>query len=365
MGRTYWLDLFTGKTWGEFLEAGGRVSGFRESRWKTVRQIKTGDYLMCYLTGISRWVGVLEVAGSPYRDTSPIWKDEVFPCRVPVRVVSALTPETGVPVLDLRGQLSIFNDDRPNAWIGWVRASPAKWSQANGEIIINAIFNAEKNPVIRSVDKTKLGRRPTGLEHKGRTVTVPEEPAIGNGETKTEVKAHTEVQWLLLKLGQDMGYDVWVASNDRGRGTSDHKFSELARLKSELPSQFDEATNRTIEHIDVLWFKGNTYVAAFEIESTTSSYSGLLRMSDLIAMQPNLKIPLYIVAPDERRDKVIEEVNRPTFSRLSPPMSEMCRFVSFGSLRDRLSAIGSVVGLRYLKPQFLEELSESCEIEEV
>jgi hypothetical protein len=61
--------------------------------------------------------------------------------------------------------------------------------------------------------------------------------------------------------------------------------------------QFDEATNRTIELIDVLWLKGNAVVAAFEIESTTSIYSGLLRMSDLIAMQPNLNIPLYLVAP--------------------------------------------------------------------
>ena len=37
-GRSYWLDLFTGATWQEFLAAGGDVSGFRESRWKTRRQ---------------------------------------------------------------------------------------------------------------------------------------------------------------------------------------------------------------------------------------------------------------------------------------------------------------------------------------
>jgi hypothetical protein len=91
-------------------------------------------------------------------------------------------------------------------------------------------------------------------------------------------------------------------------------------LKSDLPLQFDEATNRTVELIDVLWLKGNAIVAAFEIESTTSIYSGLLPMSDLIAMQPNLNIPLYFVAPDERRQKVIDEVNRPTFSRLAPPL---------------------------------------------
>ena len=33
--RNYWLDLFTGTTWREFLDAGGEVSSFRKSRWKT------------------------------------------------------------------------------------------------------------------------------------------------------------------------------------------------------------------------------------------------------------------------------------------------------------------------------------------
>lgn len=85
-------------------------------------------------------------------------------------------------------------------------------------------------------------------------------------------------------------------------------------------------------------------------------------MADLISMQPNLNIPLYLVAPDDRRQKVIDEVNRPTFRRLSPPLFEACRFISFSDLRIRLEKAGPLI--RYLKPEFLEELSESCEIEE-
>ena len=56
--RTYWLDLFTGTTWQEFLGEGGSVSGFRESRWTTVQRINPGDYLICYLTGVSRLIGM-------------------------------------------------------------------------------------------------------------------------------------------------------------------------------------------------------------------------------------------------------------------------------------------------------------------
>ena len=85
-------------------------------------------------------------------------------------------------------------------------------------------------------------------------------------------------------------------------------------------------------------------------------------MSDLIAMQPNLNIPLYLVAPDERRDKVLSEVNRATFSRLSPPLSEICRFISLTGLKVQLKQAAPYI--RFLKPAFLDELSESGELEE-
>ncbi len=361
--RNYWFDLYSGTTWEEFLTAGAEVTGFRERRRKTVQQIKPGDYLLCYLTGVSRWIGMLEVVEAPYKDQTPIWKDEDFPCRVKVKVVAALTPETAVPVLQLKDQMSIFKSlKNPNAWTGHFRGSPAKWKPLDGKMVVDAILEAQKNPVVREVNPAKLARRPKALRAKIGSVTVPD-PSIEQPETTKEPTPHTEIQWMLLKLGNDMGLDLWVARNDRGREVNGHKFTDLPRLKEDLPLQFDEATNRTIELIDVLWLKGNAIVAAFEIESTTSIYSGLLRMSDLISMQPNLNMPLYLVAPDERREKVFTEVNRPTFSQLSPPMNQICRFISFSALREKISQVASVI--RYLKPDFLEELSESCEVEEV
>jgi predicted RNA-binding protein len=298
--RTYWLDLFTGVTWEEFLAAGGKVSGFRESRWSTIQKIKPGDYLLCYLTGISRFVGALEVVSPPYKSSDRIWRDEDFPSRVKVQGVVVLTPETAIPVFELRDRLSFFQDMKsPNAWTGNFRGSPAKWKSSDGEVVLAALLEAKTNPIKRPVDKAKLARRPKALKARIGAVTVPE--SEGSPEVPTnaaEPSDHEAIQSLLLKLGNDMGFDVWVARNDRGRQL---KLTELSRLRDELPLQFDEATNRTIELIDVLWLKGNAIVAAFEIESTTSIYSGLLRMADLIAMQPNLNIPLYLVAPDDRR----------------------------------------------------------------
>lgn len=369
--ETYWLDLFTGTTWQEFIDAGSEVSGFRESRWKTVQRIRPGDYLLCYLTGVSRFIGVLEVTSKPYKDTTLIWGDYDFPCRMKVETVVMLTPETAVPIHDLRDELSIFqNLKSPHAWTGRLRGSPSKWKVADGKAILQALREAEANPVVRPVDPRKLARRPRALQAKIGAVTVPEteveeeSPTTTLPDTRTDdLTKHTEMQYHLLKLGSDMGFDVWVARNDRNRRIASKKLSQIFKLKDDLPLQFDEPTTRTIEYIDVLWLKGNAIIAAFEVESTTSIHSGLLRMSDLIAMQPNLNIPLYLVAPDERRDKVFVEVNRPTFTRLSPPLVDVCRYISFSTLKERLEEVGSFV--RYLKPQFLEELSEVCEVEEV
>ena len=131
-GPNYWLDLFTAVTWQEFLQAGGKVSGFRESRWSTLQKIKPGDYFLCYLTGISRWIGLLEVTSEPFRDTATIWKDDSFPCRVKVKVVAKLTPETGIPVKEMKDQLSVFQTaGGALSWTGHFRGSPTKW-KSNG-----------------------------------------------------------------------------------------------------------------------------------------------------------------------------------------------------------------------------------------
>ena len=139
--RRYWLDLFTGTTWKEFLQAGGTVSGFRETRWSYVQQLRPGDYLLCYLTGLSRWIGVLEVTGKPYMDREArIWNMDQFSARVPVKMIAKLEPLTAVPILSMQERLSIFqHGGSPSAWTGAVRASPVQWKQTDGEAVVAAI----------------------------------------------------------------------------------------------------------------------------------------------------------------------------------------------------------------------------------
>ena len=361
--RNYWLDLFTGVTWKEFLQAGADISGFRESRWKLAQQIRKGDYLLCYITGISRFIGILEVVEEAFRDNSRIWSDEILPCRLRVKPIIELNFQTAVPVFEFKENLSCFQGlKNPNAWTGYFRGSPVKWKESDGKVVVAGLMEAKDNPISRPYDERKLKYRPKAIKSQMGSVTIPEARELGPELSASEKASHTEIQWLLLKLGSDMGFNIWVAKNDKGKEYQGSKFSALPKMKANLPLQFDEATNRTIELIDVLWLQGNAIVAAFEIENTTSIYSGLLRMSDLIAMQPNLNIPLFLVAPDDSREKVFMEVNRPTFSRLSPPLSEICRFISFAGLKDQIKTVATYV--RFLKPEFLEEISEPCVVED-
>jgi hypothetical protein len=108
----------------------------------------------------------------------------------------------------------------------------------------------------------------------------------------------------------------------------------------------------------VLWIRGNSIVVAFEVESTTSIYSGLLRMSDLLALQPNLEINLYLVAPDERRDKVEQELMRPTFKIREKPLLNVCGFLAFSRLMEKIEAIRKLGLAASLKPTFLEQTAE-------
>jgi hypothetical protein len=367
MARTYWLDLFTIETWKEFQDHGGDVSGFSEKRWATVQKVKPGDYLLCYLTRVSRWVGLLEAVGEPFFDEQPIWSSAVYPSRVGVRTILALPPEHGVPVLEMREELSVFRGlDNPNRWQGPFRGSPVRWKAADAEAVIRALEDAKANPVERPLGR--LGRRsakPVARpEPVDDTVVVPEDDEAETAEqAESAGTVHTEIQYMLVRLGADMGFDVHVASNDQGRMWKGRRLGDMPRRRERLPQQFDPVTNRTIELIDVLWLNGNVIVAAFEIESTTSIYSGLLRMSDLLARQPNISVPLFLVAPEERRDQVVRQVNRPTFESLQQPLVGVCRYVSFERLREELEAAHEYVS--FLKFDWLQTVSESCALDDL
>lgn len=167
----------------------------------------------------------------------------------------------------------------------------------------------------------------TTLEHLVLDEKEEEENVISN---------HAHIQWLLARVGSKLGCHIWIATNDQGKVWNGKRLGDLS-LKSLPPLGMDASSQRFISLIDVLWIKKNKVAAAFEVEHTTSIYSGLLRMSDLVALSPNLTFPLYIVTPQERIEKVQAELSRPTFQSLQ--LHERCGFFSEEELIKEADAI--------------------------
>jgi hypothetical protein len=197
----------------------------------------------------------------------------------------------------------------------------------------------------------------TGTEEV--TVTVPQNLETEKDEkpNEAELRESLQVQAVLAEIGAQMGFQIWLPKADQARVLTKWK-PEEGELLDHLPVGFDQATMKTIEQIDVLWIKRRSIVRAFEVEHTTSIYSGLLRMADLLAMQPNLKIRLHIVAPVSRREKVLREIRRPVFMLLEGgSLSDTCTYLSY----DTVAEIRGQEHLKRLSDKVLEDYEERAD----
>lgn len=153
-----------------------------------------------------------------------------------------------------------------------------------------------------------------------------------------EQRTHTEVQTWLRDLGRAMGFSVWIAANDASRPSGDGKLGD--GCVTILPAPLVEcAGGDAIRLIDVIWLdqSNQRVVAAFEVEHTTSIYSGIVRLLDLAIGVPEHAVKgLFLVAPDEREQEVREQLLRPAFRHIS---SLQMRFLPYGELARNREAI--------------------------
>ena len=75
----YYLDLFSPETYETFSSSDRTLSGYSIRQRKTAQRIHPGDKLLCYMTKLSRWVGILEVMSECFVDDSPLFYTEDDP----------------------------------------------------------------------------------------------------------------------------------------------------------------------------------------------------------------------------------------------------------------------------------------------
>lgn len=149
---------------------------------------------------------------------------------------------------------------------------------------------------------------------------------------------HTEIQGWLRDLGFALGFRVWIASNDRSRSFSGGRLGDncLAKLPAWLE---DSGAADSIRLIDVLWLdaEGERVEASFEVEHSTSIYSGIVRMLDLaLGLPERATSHFFLVAPDDREEEVRAQINRPAFSQIS---QLDLRYLPYSELRQHREAM--------------------------
>lgn len=155
-------------------------------------------------------------------------------------------------------------------------------------------------------------------------------------EEKQEESLHTEMQYHLLKIGNALGYDVTPASNDKSKAYNGNNFSFIS-LQQFPQIDTDKDTQTTIKLIDVLWFqKGtNNVIGAFEVEKSTSIYSGILRLTDLHFSIADGDEVFYIIIPNSREKDVIAQLSRPSIKNQNINI----KYILFSDLRTNCDAI--------------------------
>lgn len=170
------------------------------------------------------------------------------------------------------------------------------------------------------------------VRQEGATLAKAEVQSRENDHT------HTEIQGWLRDLGLALGFSVWVAANDQGRIWQGGKLGD--GCLTTLPPAITSAPGiESVRLIDIIWIdkSGGQAVAAFEVEHSTSIYSGIVRMLDL-AMGGSEAPPegLFLVAPDGREKDVRAQLIRPAFGSIG---HLNVRYIPYSELRDHRVSI--------------------------
>ncbi|BCG60935.1 hypothetical protein PUR_43600 [Paenibacillus sp. URB8-2] len=210
-----------------------------------------------------------------------------------------------------------------------------------GRIIISE--NAEKYLTAEAAkrEKTNLKR------HKDVTNEIKE-----NNE-------HSEMQYYLARLGNALGYQVWIAQNDHNRKWNRHVLGEFS-VSSLPPLNVPKSVADTISFIDAIWLdEKNNIISAFEVEKSTSIYSGILRLHDLSLSLGNHDSRLYLICPDNREKEVQAQLLRPSlqrksvnnisyilFSDLRCDCDAMCKYGSSSDVLNQISKVCAAPSVR-------------------
>jgi predicted RNA-binding protein len=91
------------------VERGFEVIGFKERRRRQAEQMRPGDEIVFYVTGVQEFGAIARVSSEMFEDRTEVWppgpKQEAYPWRVDAEPLIVLAEEQFVPAVELVGEL--------------------------------------------------------------------------------------------------------------------------------------------------------------------------------------------------------------------------------------------------------------------
>jgi predicted RNA-binding protein len=254
---SYYIALFSPKTYEAFGKSSRDICGFPPTRELAAIKVHPGDKLICYMTKLSRWVGIMEVISSSFKDNTPIFlsENDPFTLRFKVKPLIWLEKEKSIPIHEdeIWNNLSFTKgqDKKSALWTGPIRYGLNLIDNQDG-VFLEAMLNRQlKDGKIYEVDEKQyqkfLGHTVRRLD-RVVSVFVPEDVNFESEEKSNEpdVRESIRMQALLAKIGSLMGFKIWIPQSDRTRVLKEWKETGDATL-THLPLNYDEITIKTIE----------------------------------------------------------------------------------------------------------------------
>lgn len=285
------------------------------SNIRTFADWEAGDYLIFFAD--KQVSAITRISGEPYYSKEPVWDNGAYPNRIAIEIDLLLEDHLKASVTSLVKE-ALLNHYGPHY----------------GYVFQNLI--SVEPPLISIINK-EIGRLSSKAQPLG---FAPVQVSMG-----AEEREHTKAQHIIALIGNKVGCDNHIALNDRKKKIGTCSPGDLSI--DELPHKgVPPEAYRIISLIDNLWIRKDAPICAFEVETSTSIYSGLLRMADLICTFRTSNIELFIVAPSARKDKVINELMRPAFREIG--VDQKCSYIStedIANLYEQVKNLSS--GLNY------------------
>jgi DNA modification methylase len=130
-------------------------------------------------------------------------------------------------------------------------------------------------------------------------------------EIQQRVNQHSEIIAILALVGKKRGYDIWIGKREQrekdsgvvAKGKTLNEYMSVKQLKV-----VNASNQSVIENIDLIWIKGKEIRAVFEVESTTTMTSALMRGSNI-----DKKVDKFMVLPEEREGQLRNKLTSPLF----------------------------------------------------